>query len=68
MNQENTILVPMRATPAERDAIKAAAKRTGLFFADWMRQAADCQITSDNAIFFAESVSKNEQSDTLADS
>jgi hypothetical protein len=67
MDRDSTILVPMRATPAERDVIKALAKRTGLFFADWMRQAADCQIRNDDEIFFAESVSKNDQTGITAD-
>jgi len=67
MDRDNTILVPMRATPAERDVIKAAAKRTGMFFADWIRQATDCQIRNDNEIFFAESVSKNNQTGITAE-
>lgn len=67
MNRENTVLVPMRATPSERNRIKSHAKRQGLKFSDWMRLAADCQINKDlDAIFFADHVSKNEQSDAPA--
>lgn len=66
METKDRIYFQVRATLEERRAIKKAVKeRTGLFFADWMRQAIACQLEADN-LFFALDVSNSEQTETDA--
>lgn len=62
METKEQIYVKVRATPEEKQAFKKAAKRRGKFFADWMRDAVQCQLEAD-MLFFAQDVSNRKQSD-----